>query len=53
MDIARVTQRRSRNLDSMEDSIEVWNKVGTSKERVGNWGYLLQRDDQNVGRLGA
>ena len=37
----------------MEDTVEVRNKVGTSKKRVGNRGYLLQRDDQDVGRLGA
>ena len=49
VDIARVVEGSRCDGNGMAEGREVRDKVGTAEERVGDWGDLLEAEDENVG----
>ena len=53
VDVARVIEGRCGDGDGIAEAREVGDEVGAAEEGVGNWGELLEAEDEDVGRGGV
>ena len=49
VDIARVVEGGCCDGDGVAEGREVWDEVGAAEEGVGDWGDLLEAEDEDIG----